>query len=195
MLPSTRSWLLVTAFLATPALAEDGPLSVFTRASTPEAPRNYVNLRLGGSTSSTRPELCGEVSPHWRFSVEGCGSGREFLHNEPIPEIAHIRAKFTFTQLKLAVGWLEPRAALGFAEFQLGVDDGGFDFFGVNRTATSTSGPEAGASLRWFVPLPAGIDFLMELNLSVAAFPFAPKLIPAQNVVQPSAGLSAGVGF
>ncbi len=185
------SVLLVAAL---PALADD-VLSVFTKASTPEAPRNYVNLRLGGSTSSTRPELCGEVAPHWRFSLEGCGSGREFLHNEPIPEIAHIRAKFTFTQLKTKVGWLEPRAAVGFAEFQLGVDDGGFDFLGVNRTATSTSGPEVGASLRWFVPLPAGIDFLMELNISTAFFPFAPKLVPTQNVVQPSAGLSAGVGF
>lgn len=189
-----RSPLLFAALLCPLAALAAEPVSIDTKAAE-QPPTNYVNLRIGGSSSSRRAELCGEVAPHWRISVEGCGSGREFLHNEPNPELAHFRAKFTFTRLKLSIGWLEPRAALGFAEFQLGADDAGFDFLSVNRTRTSTSGPEVGAGLRWLVPVVAGFEVLVELNTSLAFFAFAPQLETPQSVLQPSASLSAGVGF
>ena len=74
-------------------------------------------------------------------------------------------------------------------------DDGGFDFLSVNRTRTSTSGPEAGAALRWLLPVIGGFELLVEMNVSLAFFAFAPQLETPQAVVQPSASLSAGVGF
>lgn len=188
------AWLLCGVLLAAPAVHADERLALEATTAR-EPPTTYVNLRLGGSTSSRRAELCGEVAPHWRVSVEGCGSGREFLHHEANPEIAHFRAKFTFTRLRTALGWLEPRAALGFAEFQLGADDPGFDFTSVNRTRTATSGPEAGAALRWSVPVVAGFELLVEMNVSLAVFAFAPLLETPQAVLQPSASVSAGVGF
>lgn len=192
MLCPFKSLAVGASLLALPAVADELFIEKPVSAS---PPTNYVNLRLGGTTSSFRVELCGELAPHWRISVEGCGSGREFLHNEPNPEIAHFRAKFTFTRLQTTLGWLEPRAALGFAEYQLGLDDGGFDFLSVNRTRTSTSGPEAGAALRWLLPVIGGFELLVEMNVSLAFFAFAPQLETPQAVVQPSASLSAGVGF
>jgi len=65
----------------------------------------------------------------------------------------------------------------------------------VNSTRTSTSGPEAGAALRWLIPLIGGFELVVEMNVSLAVFAFAPQLETPQAVVQPSASVSAGVGF
>jgi hypothetical protein len=160
----------------------------------PEAPTTYVNLRIGASTGTHRPEFCGEVGI-WRISVEGCGSGSGFLHHDSNPELTHFRAKFKISSTKTPLGWLETRAMAGFAELAIGSDDGGFAFGGTNASRTSTAGPELGASLRLAYPLWVGFELLAELSASLAFFNFAPQLLQPQAMLQPSAGLSIGAGW
>lgn len=45
-----------------------------------------MNLRIGGGSTSERPRLCLEASPHDRFSIEACGTGSGFLHHDEGPE-------------------------------------------------------------------------------------------------------------
>jgi hypothetical protein len=161
---------------------------------TDEPPVTYINLRVGASTGTHRPEFCGELGI-WRISVEGCGSGSGFLHHDATPELTHFRAKFRLLSVKTPVGWLETRVAAGFAELAIGSDDGGFSFAGTNATRTSTAGPELGASLRLVYPLWVGFELLAELSGGIGIFCFARQLLTPQAVVQPSAGLSIGAGW
>ena len=204
MLATAAAALLVLAQAESPAPAPAGA----PRAAAPVAevkkpevekepeqpPTTYLNLRVGASTGTHRPEFCGEVGI-WRISVEGCGSGSGFLHHDATPELTHFRAKFRLLSVKTPVGWLETRVAAGFAELAIGSDDGGFSFAGTNATRTSTAGPELGASLRLAYPLWVGFELLAELSGGIGIFAFAPQLLTPQAVVQPSAGLSIGAGW
>ncbi|QRO02996.1 hypothetical protein JRI60_47920 [Archangium violaceum] len=159
------------------------------------APRNYGNVRIGASTSSRRPSLCLELSPLEMLSFEGCGTGSGFLHHDPEPEIAHFRSWLKLTSWKTAIGWLQPRLGLGFAELQVGEDGSGFQFSGVGATGVETAGPEVGASLRLLFPTASGVEFVSEIGVSGAYFHYAPRLTVPQFRFQPSASLSLGVGF
>jgi hypothetical protein len=159
------------------------------------APRNYGNIRVGASTSARRPTLCLELAPLDMLSVEGCGTGSGFLHQDPEPEIAHFRAHFRLTSWKTAVGWLQPRLSAGFAELQVGEDSGGFHFNGTGPTGVETAGPEVGASLRALLPVSSGFELVGELGLNMAYFRHAPELLRPQSAWQPGASLSLGVGF
>ncbi|WP_375768569.1 hypothetical protein NR798_43970 [Archangium gephyra] len=159
------------------------------------APRNYGNLRIGASTSSSRPTLCLELSPLERFSVEACGNGSGFLHHEDEPEVAHFRAHFMLTSWKTPLGWLQPRVNAGFAELQLGADGSGFHFEGTGPSGVETAGPEVGASLRALLPVSAGFELVGELGLGAAYFHHAPRLLQPQAAFQPTASFTLGVGF
>ncbi|PTL80345.1 hypothetical protein DAT35_29655 [Vitiosangium sp. GDMCC 1.1324] len=158
-------------------------------------PRNYGNLRIGASTSSRRPTLCLELAPLELLSVEACGNGSGFLHHDDEPEIAHFRALFKLTSWKMPLGWLQPRLGAGFAELQVGQDDGGFHFQGTGPTGIDTAGPEVGASLRALLPVSSGIELVGELGVSAAYFRYAPRLLRPQDAFQPQASLTFGVGF
>jgi hypothetical protein len=160
-----------------------------------DAPRNYGNFRVGASLSARRPTLCLELSPLDRISVEGCGTGSGFLHQDPEPEIAHFRAHFRLTSWKAPIGWLQPRLSAGFAELQVGEDSSGFHFNGTGPTGVETAGPEVGASLRALLPVYSGLELVGELGLNVAWFRHAPQLLRPQSAWQPGASLSFGVGF
>ncbi len=164
-------------------------------SATDGAPRNYGNLRIGASTSSRHLTLCLELSPLEMISIEGCGTGSGFLHHNPEPEIAHFRSWLKLTSWKTGRGWLQPRLGIGFAELQVGDDDGGFHFSGVGATGVETAGPEIGASLRLLLPTVGGVEFVGDVGVSGAYFHHAPGLNVPQSTFQPGVSLSLGVGF
>lgn len=165
-------------------------------AQAEEAPtRDYVNLRLGASTGSKRLEMCLELSPLEAFSMEACGTGSEILHHENAPELAHFRAKYTLTQWKTEIGWLQPRVGVGFTELQVGADDPGFQFFGVGSRAVETAGPEASLGIRGLYPLGSHFDLVGELSLSMAWLRYAPQLTMPQSQFQPAVSFTLGAGF
>jgi hypothetical protein len=178
--------------------------SVPARASGTEAPsqtaeavpvRDYVNLRAGVSTGSRRLEMCLEISPLAVFSVEACGTGSEFLAHARSPELAHYRAKYTLTQWKTEVGWLQPRVGLGFTELQVDEDDPGFQFFGVGPRGAETAGPEASLGIRGLYPLGSYFELVGELSFSMAWLKYAPQLVSPQSRLQPAVSFTLGAGF
>lgn len=157
--------------------------------------RDYVNLRLGASTGSQRLEMCLELSPLEALSLEACGTGSEILHHEDSPELAHFRVKYTLTQWKTEVGWLQPRAGLGFTELQVGADDAGFKFFDVGPRGVETAGPELSLGIRGLYPLGSYFDLVGELSFSMAWLKYAPQLVTPQSQFQPAVSFTLGGGF
>lgn len=157
--------------------------------------RDYVNLRAGVSTGSSRLEMCLEISPLAALSVEACGTGSEFLAHARSPELAHYRAKYTLTQWKTEVGWLQPRVGLGFTELQVDEDDPGFQFFGVGPRGAETAGPEASLGIRGLYPLGSYFELVGELSFSMAWLKYAPQLATPQPRLQPAVSFTLGAGF
>ncbi len=190
--------LAVLAFVPTGLRAEEVSGEARARAERSFTSRNYINLRVGGSTANGngRPELCMELSPVAFLALEGCGTGSGFLHGDPEPEVAHFRAKLRLASFDIARwGTLQPFLAGGFAEAQVGRDDPGFQFKGTDRRGVATTGPEGGVGLRFLRPLASGFELVGDFNLSLAWLPYAPQLIKPADTWLPSASLSFGVGF
>ncbi|QSQ19789.1 hypothetical protein JY651_31460 [Pyxidicoccus parkwayensis] len=180
------------------AAAEETGGEVRARAEPVPTPRNFVNLRVGGSTANDnrRPELCLELSPVSFLSVEGCGTGSGFLHGDPEPEVAHFRAKLRLMSFDSEQwGTFQPFLAGGMAEAQVGEDDPGFQFGGTDARGVSTAGPEMGVGLRYLFPLASGFELVGDFNLGMAWLPHGPELVKPQDTWLPSASLSFGVGF
>lgn len=159
------------------------------------APRNYVNLRAGVANLSRLPTLCLELSPVELLSLEACGPGSEFRSATPAPSLSHYRVWLKLASWKKQVGWLQPRVGLGFAEVQVGKDSGGFEFSGVGPMGVETAGPELAASLRLLVPTLGGFELVGELSGNLAYFHYGPKLLAPRSKLEPSIGLTLGVGF
>jgi hypothetical protein len=184
---------LLLALLAS-TLCSAQPTSLFKELGK-TAPRNFGNLRIGATSGGARPQLCLELAPLDLLSAEACGTGSGFLHHDPAPEIAHFRVNLKLTTWETPVGFLQPRAALGFAELQVGEDGAGFDFAGTGPSGVETAGPEVGLSLRCLTPVVAGFELVSELSFSTAIFAHAPRLLRPQAVLQPTLSVSIGVGF
>jgi len=157
--------------------------------------RTFANLRIGPSTSLLHPQICAEVAPLDLVSIEACGTGSGFLHNDPAAEIAHFRGKVRLGAAHIDNVQVEPWLAAGFAELQVGEDGPGFDFFGTGQTGVETAGPDVGASVRALLPIGLGVELLGELGVGLAYFAFAPALLDPQAAFQPSASATFGVGF
>jgi hypothetical protein len=175
----------------------DPPASLPSIQETEAAPRHYGNLRVGASsaTQNNRPELCLEVAPLSYLSLESCGTGSGFLHQDPAPELAHFRGKLKVAEVKVGKAWVQPHLLAGFAELQIGEDVPGFNFRDTGANGVSTAGAEAGASLRTLFPSKAGVEFVTEVSAAAAWLPHAEQLNLPQNKVQPSLSISFGVGF
>jgi len=160
-------------------------------------PHNWANLRVGGTTGQgyRRPQVCAEISPLSFLSAEACGNGSGFLHHDPEPEIAHFRGKLGLASLPWSGGWLQPHVGVGIAELQLGDDETGFSFGGTNAAATSTAGPEAGASLRGVMSMWSGFELMVEVRAYLAWLPYARQLRIPQQPLQPTLGFAVGAGF
>jgi len=182
------SWLLGS----TAAWCAEQEVTAQTR-QTPT--RDFVNLRLGASTGSKRIEMCLEVSPLEAWSLEACGTGSEILHHEDSPELAHFRGKYSLTNWKTEIGWLQPRVGVGFTELQIGRDDPGFQFLGVGPRGMETAGPEASFGIRGLYPVLGGFELVGELSFSMAWLRYAPLLATPQSQFQPAVSLTVGGGF
>lgn len=176
------------------AFAANGQTIVVDQA--PRAPaRNYANLRIGSSTSATRPELCLDVAPLDFLSLEACGTGSGFLHRDANPEIAHFRAGFVVKRFQLSTSDVALRVHAGFAEIQIGEDDPGFQFTSVGPRGVETAGPAVGVSTQLLVPVALGVELVGTFNVSALWVPFAPQLKLPLSPLQPSVSFSLGLGF
>lgn len=162
-----------------------------------EAPRNWGNLRIGGSTGNGNgmPEVCGEVSPLAFFSLEACGTGAGLWHRDLAPETAHFRANVRLFSLSVGPMWLEPRVGAGVAEMSVGPDDAGFRFTSTGPRRVETAGPEAAGSLKVLYPVAHGFEAIGNLSFGIAWLPHAPELALPQSRLQPFFGASLGAGF
>jgi len=186
------------ALLPCPSFAE--PSQTLETKADPEATstfQNYVNLRGGASSGNQngRPEICLEAGPSELISIEGCGTGSGFLHNDPATAMTHFRTKIHLKSWKTRFGWLQSQAGIGFAELQLGADEPGFMFTSTGSRGIETAGPEAGISVRALMPTKAGVEFLAELNFSTAWMPHAGALSTPASVIQPTTAFTLGIGF
>jgi hypothetical protein len=182
--------------VALPAFAQEVAGEARARVEEPSSPRNYGNMRVGGSTANAngRPELCLELAPVSFLSFEGCGTGSGFLHHDTSAEVAHFRSKLRVTSFETSWGSFQPLVAAGFAELQVGEDTPGFDFSGTDRQV-ATAGPELGLGLRYLRPLSSGFELVGDLSLGAAYFSHAPELVAPRNTWVPSASLTFGIGF
>jgi hypothetical protein len=188
-----RPALTATLLMAGAAWAE---APVATQATEPEtAPRNYVNLRVGVATTSRLPVLGLEVAPLEFLSLEASGAGSEYRPASATASVSHYRVLLKLDSWKQKVGWLQPRVGFGFAEEQVGPDQGGFQFSGVGPDGVETAGPELSASLRWLVPIAGGFEAVGEVSATLAYFHYAPQLVHPQSKLEPGLGLTAGIGF
>jgi hypothetical protein len=161
-----------------------------------EGERFYGSFRAGlPSDPNTPPVLCAELAPVSWLSVEGCGNGSGFLHEQPIPELAHFRAKLRLYQVQRGAARIEPLLGIGYAELQLGADDAGFDFGAVNENQLSTAGPELSAGLRLRYLVGKRLEAVGELSAQGAYLLHAPELAQPQSAFQPSFGVTFGIGF
>ncbi len=182
------------------ATAPSGVDGVARDQAVAEAPRTWASFRVGAATSATRPQLCLDVSPLEALAFEGCGTGGGFLHTEVGSDISHFRGKVRLasTEVVATAGvsvWVEPWVGVGFAELEVGADTPGFSFEGPSPGRVSTSGPDVGASLRGTLPLPAGVELVGEIGVSLSYFVYAPQLVVPQAPLQPQASFSLGLGF
>ena len=78
---------------------------------------------------------------------------------------------------------------------QVGKDDPGFVFTGVNKDGGSTSGPEAVLSAQWLLPMYKGFDFVVTGTAGLAYFAHAEELATTKSDVQGFASIEAGIGW
>lgn len=160
--------------------------------------RTYVNIRAGAvaaQTSSGRhPEICLEASPWAPLSLESCGTGSGFIHDDPAPEMAHFRAHFKLADWTTGKTHLRPRVGAGMAELQTGKDAPGFRFSDAGG-GISTAGPEALGSLQVVHPAGGGFELVAEAHVGGAYLAHAPELTPKFNAAQPFGGMTVGIGF
>ncbi len=158
-------------------------------------PVHHLNLRVGAASTDAngRPTLCLEAAPPWILSVEGCGTGQGFLHDEAGRELAHFRAKLAFDLGESEGEALRLRVGLGFAELQIGDDDPGFVF--SRADPVETAGPEAPLSLQGLLALGRGFELVANLVAGLALLPRAGTLRVPQSEWQPFAGIEVGAGF
>lgn len=197
-----RAWVVVVvlavlSIVSTPAMGSPQPERDGESAIRADADRNIVNLRVGGSSEnqSGKMIICGEVTPVWRLSIEGCGSGSGIIHNDDGVELSHYRAKVVVYSTINRWGAVRAQVGLGFAELQLAADAAGFQFGSTGEQNIETAGPESSASVQWFVPLSAGFEFVMNGTVGAAYLPHAPELSAPQSRWQPFASLELGLGW
>lgn len=195
MATRTAALLLVIASSTVRAQVDGTVPAAAAIAHAPVDSRNYVNLRIGGSTQAARPELCLEVTPHALFAVEACGTGSGFLHHDPVPQISHFRGKLNVRGWQTSFGRLVASVNAGFAELQVGEDGEGFHFSGVGPSGVETAGPELGLSIKALMPVGAGLELVGELGMSASYFGYAPLLVRPQSRLQPAISLTFGFGF
>lgn len=158
---------------------------------------NRINLRVGAaSTDQTGyPTICMDVRIVAGFGVEACGTGEQLIHNDPGQEMSHYRVHYALLSRTLWKGTLNARGGVGFAEMQVGKDNPGFVFGGVDADRGSVSGPETAVSAQWLLPLYRQVDFVITGTAGLAYFAHADQLATTKSDLQSFASIEAGIGW
>lgn len=187
--------MLLTSLSAEAAEVVRVETEVFRPA--PVAGYSVFEIRSGLSTvgPADHPYICAELRPLERVSFEACGNGAGFLHNAPVPDLAHFRAR--------AAVWREQRErwsgalviGAGLAEVQRTADRPGFVLDDPGPGAVEAAGPEVSASASgryWFDERAFAV---VDANVGVAYVPGAPSVIGYGGNAVPFLLITAGVGF
>jgi hypothetical protein len=161
-----------------------------------------LEVRLGADSGAVgagepfrRPTICAEVAPLTRLSVEACGNGAGFLHQDDVSDMAHFRARYAAWMARR--GRLDGSAGVGagFAEVQRPGDLPGFQFGEAGAGAVEAAGAEVSMSARgrwWFDP---HAFFSADLTVGGAYIPGAPEVLQQDGPVVPFGALTVGMGF
>ena len=188
---------LLALILPLAAGAEPSVTKTFEPEESREEVRNWGNLRIGGALGAGdgRPEICGEFAPLAMLSLEACGTGAGILHDEPVDQSMHVRAKLRLIRFTLGDLLLEPLVGAGMIELQLGEDDPGFRFGDAGPRGVETAGLEVMGGIRALFALGAGFELVGELSGGVGYTPHAPELIRPMPQVPAFGSLTVGIGF
>lgn len=158
--------------------------------------KNRVNLRLGGASSDEngRPTVCLEVRAIAGLSIEGCGTGSGFLHNEQGRSLTHFRGKWAVDRRVLAGGVMQTQLGLGMTELQVSTDRPGF-VVSPEQGGVEAVGPEAMVGLQWLRPIDGGWEFILNANAGLSWIPGAEALIAPQDTLQPFVAFEVGAGW
>ncbi len=179
---------MVCAFVSAPASSSAEPSPQLDTKS-------HFNLRVGAATTDDngRATICLEVSVWRQLSVEGCGTGSGFLHQDDGSQMAHFRAKWALWRSKLPRGDFIVQAGLGFAELEIGADEPGFDF--GSPDGNSASGGEVAASVQYQAPFGRGFELVASGSIGIAYISGANELPTSPSRAQPFASFELGVGW
>jgi len=163
--------------------------------------QQHINLRMGASSATTngQPTLCLEGGLPDRLpnlSLETCGTGTGFVHQENGIDLLHMRGKYDLFERNIGTSQLSTSIGAGFAEIQVSNDELGFQFTEA-RNGIETSGPEVGGSVQWLIPLsPNGqSELILDANAGAAYFEYGPSLTLPQPRLFPFVEISAGFGW
>jgi hypothetical protein len=180
--------------------AQAGALQLRTELPRPVAGHAIFDLRLGmngilQADEQVRPDLCAEVSPMRRISVEACGNGSGVLHQNDGPDMAHFRLRGA--PIVFGDGAMDGRVLVGagFTEVQRASDQPGFRFGEANETAVEAAGPEVSVGLKgrfWVTP---HSHIAVDVVAGSAYIPGAPSVMGWESPVVPFVSLSTGMGF
>ena len=189
---------LLWTTLFSPALAQQNAVTAYRPR--PVAGHPVLEMRVGADRANPQhPYLCGELIPLAALSLEGCGTGAGFLHqdNDSI-DMAHFRARLRALSVSRGRTSADLLLGGGFAEVQRTVDEAGFRF-GRARSAdqVEAAGPEASISIkgRYWVDRGGRAFATADLNAGVANIPAAPTVFDGGGPWIPFAALTIGMGF
>jgi hypothetical protein len=194
---SLAAWLVCVG-LALPAHAhaDDGTSTQAVKAR-PLAGRPVLDLRVGASTNTgPHPQICLEGYPLASVSLEACGTGAGFLHQDDAPDMAHFRGRWT--ALRGARGATDAALLVGagFAEIQSTADKPGFRFGeAVEPNQVEAAGPEASVSAKARFWMHERTYIVADVNAGAAYIPGAPTVIGEGGPVVPFGQVTVGLGF
>lgn len=155
--------------------------------------RGGVDTQFAG-----HPTLCVEGLPTAWLSLEACGNGSGFVHQDDVADMLHLSARLA------PVRWTEGRwgvdllAGAGLAEIQTGRDAPGFRLTRpVEPDPVEAAGPELSAAVkarRWLDP-GARTFASTELAAGVAMIAGAPDVLGHGGTSVPFASWTVGLGF
>ena len=166
--------------------------------SQPSSIEHHINFRMGASSATTngQPTLCLEGGLPNRWSIETCGTGTGFVHQETGVDFMHMRGKYDLFERSIGDSNLSTSIGAGFAEIQVSNDELGFQFNGT-KNGIETSGPEVSGSAQWLIPLSSNgkSELILDANAGAAYFEYGPELTLPQPKLFPFMEISAGFGW
>ena len=172
--------------------------STMGHKSQPSSIEHHINFRMGASSATTngQPTLCLEGGLSNRWSIETCGTGTGFVHQETGVDFMHMRGKYDLFERSIGDSSLSTSIGVGFAEIQVSNDELGFQFNGT-KNGIETSGPEVSGSAQWLIPLSSNgqSELILDANAGTAYFKYGPELTLPQPKLFPFMEISAGFGW